>query len=161
MIEGGAVFGGTCLNVGCIPTKMYVHVAEIATAVREGGRLGVDATLERVRFTDVRDRVFGRIDPISAAGEAYRRDEEGVHLLRGRARFTGPRELEVALLDGGTEQVRARQVVVATGSHAVIPDELAAAAEREGVELHTSDLSLIHISEPTRRHHVSRMPSSA
>ena len=110
MIEGGAVFGGTCLNVGCIPTKMYVHVAEIATAVREGGRLGVDATLERVRFTDVRDRVFGRIDPISAAGEAYRRDEEGVHLLRGRARFTGPRELEVALLD----------------------------------------LSLIHISEPTR-----------
>ncbi|WP_434966232.1 mycothione reductase [Janibacter indicus] len=139
MIEGGAVFGGTCLNVGCIPTKMYVHVAEIATAVREGGRLGVDATLERVRFTDVRDRVFGRIDPISAAGEAYRRDEEGVHLLRGRARFTGPRELEVALLDGGTEQVRARQVVVATGSHAVIPDELAAAAEREGVELHTSD----------------------
>ncbi|WP_433954883.1 mycothione reductase [Janibacter indicus] len=139
MIEGGAVFGGTCLNAGCIPTKMYVHVAEIATAVREGGRLGVDATLERVRFTDVRDRVFGRIDPISAAGEAYRRDEEGVHLLRGRARFTGPRELEVALLDGGTEQVRARQVVVATGSHAVIPDELAAAAEREGVELHTSD----------------------
>lgn len=92
-----------------------------------------------MRFTDVRDRVFGRIDPISAAGEAYRRDEEGVHLLRGRARFTGPRELEVALLDGGTEQVRARQVVVATGSHAVIPDELAAAAEREGVELHTSD----------------------
>ncbi|APH02012.1 mycothione reductase [Janibacter indicus] len=139
MIEGGAVFGGTCLNVGCIPTKMYVHVAEIATAVREGGGLGVDATLERVRFTDVRDRVFGRIDPISAAGEAYRRDEEGVHLLRGRARFTGPRELEVALLDGGTEQVRARQMVVATGSHAVIPDELAAAAEREGVELHTSD----------------------
>lgn len=139
MIEGGAVFGGTCLNVGCIPTKMYVHVAEIATAVREGGRLGVDATLERVRFTDVRDRVFGRIDPISAAGEAYRRDGEGVHLLRGRARFTGPRELEVALLDGGTEQVRARRVVVATGSHAVIPDELAATAEREGVELHTSD----------------------
>ena len=102
MIEGGAVFGGTCLNVGCIPTKMYVHVAEIATAVREGGRLGVDATLERVRFTDVRDRVFGRIDTISAAGEAYRRDGDGVHLLRGRARFTGPRELEVEMRDGTT-----------------------------------------------------------
>ncbi|GAA8847881.1 mycothione reductase [Helicobacter pylori] len=139
MIEGGVVFGGTCLNVGCIPTKMYVHVAEVATSVREGGRLGVDATLERVRFTDVRDRVFGRIDPISAAGEAYRRDGEGVHLLRGRARFTGPRELEVDLLDGGTERVRAGQVVVATGSHAVIPDDLAAAAQHEGITLHTSD----------------------
>ena len=74
MIEGGEVFGGTCLNVGCIPTKMFVHVAEIATAVREGGRLGVDATLQGVRYEDVRDRVFGRIDPISEGGRDYRRD---------------------------------------------------------------------------------------
>ena len=139
MIEGGAVFGGTCLNVGCIPTKMYVHVAEIATAVREGGRLGVDATLERVRFTDVRDRVFGRIDLISAAGEAYRRDGDGVHLLRGRARFTGPRELEVEMRDGTTEHVRAGQVVIATGAHATWPEDLGAAAAREDVTIHTSD----------------------
>ncbi|WP_068423932.1 mycothione reductase [Janibacter terrae] len=139
MIEGGDVFGGTCLNVGCIPTKMFVHVAEIATAVREGGRLGVDATLERVRFTDVRDRVFGRIDPIAAAGEAYRRDDEDVHLLRGHARFTGPRTLSVEMPDGSTQDVRAGQVVIATGSHPVVPDELAQAAARAGVTLHTSD----------------------
>lgn len=139
VIEGGDVFGGTCLNVGCIPTKMYVHVAEVATTVREGARLGVDATLDRVRFTDVRDRVFGRIDPISAGGEAYRRDADDVHLLRGHARFTGPRTLHVDLLDGGTEEVRAGQVVLAAGAHAVFPEDLAAAADRAGVTLHTSD----------------------
>ncbi len=139
IIEGGEVFGGTCLNVGCIPTKMFVHVAEVATAVREGGRLGVDATLERVRFTDVRDRVFGRIDPIAAAGEDYRRDGEGTTLLRGRARFTGPRTLSVDLREGGAEEVRAEQVVIATGSHPMIPDDLAAMADRAGVTLHTSD----------------------
>ncbi len=73
IIEGGDVFGGTCLNVGCIPTKMYVHVAEVATMAREGGRLGVDATLERVRFTDVRDRVFaGRIEPLPVRPTAAR-----------------------------------------------------------------------------------------
>lgn len=139
IIEGGDVFGGTCLNVGCIPTKMYVHVAEVATALREGGRLGVDATVHRVRFTDVRDRVFGRIDPISAGGEAYRRDAEDVELLRGHARFTGPGTLHVDLLDGRTQQVSARQVVIAAGAHADIPDVLAAAASVAGITLHTSD----------------------
>lgn len=139
MIEGGSVFGGTCLNVGCIPTKMYVHVAEIATMVREGGRLGVDATLQQVRFTDVRDRVFGRIDPIAAAGEAYRREGDNVHLLRGRARFTGPRELEVEMRDGTTEHVRAAQVVIATGAQSTWPEDLGKAANREDIHIHTSD----------------------
>ncbi|HIZ97291.1 MAG TPA: mycothione reductase [Candidatus Janibacter merdipullorum] len=139
VIEGGEVFGGTCLNVGCIPTKMFVHVAEVARSVSEGARLGVDATLQQVRFADVRDRVFGRIDPIATAGEAYRRDAEGVHLLRGHAHFVGPRTLGVDLLDGGSEEVRAGQVVLAAGAHAVIPGQLAEAAEREGVTLHTSD----------------------
>lgn len=139
VIEGGEVFGGTCLNVGCIPTKMFVHVAEVATMVREGGRLGVDATLEGVRFTDVRDRVFGRIDPISAAGEAYRRDAADVDLLRGHARFTGPRTLHVDLVDGTSVQVRADQIVLANGAHAVIPEEVTAAAERAEVTLHTTD----------------------
>lgn len=139
IIEGGDVFGGTCLNVGCIPTKMYVRVAEIATTVRESAPLGVDATLDRVRFADVRDRVFGRIDPIAAAGEDYRRDGEQIELLRGHARFTGPRTLEVDLHAGGTQQVRADQVVIAAGSQAIIPAHLSAAAEREGITLHTSD----------------------
>ncbi|WP_068259097.1 mycothione reductase [Janibacter limosus] len=139
VIEGGDVFGGTCLNVGCIPTKMYVHVAEVATTVREGGPLGVDAVLQGVRFTDVRDRVFGRIDPIAEAGETYRRDGEGVELLRGHARFTGPRTLSVEMPDGSTQEVRAGQVVIATGAQAVIPDELSRSAERAGITLHTSD----------------------
>ena len=150
VIEGGEVFGGTCLNVGCIPTKMYVHVAEVARTVQESSRLGVDADLERVRFTDVRDRVFGRIDPISAAGEAYRRDGEGVELLRGHARFTGLRTLHVDLRDGGSEEVRADQVVIATGSHATIPEELAHLAEREEVTLHTSDTVMRLPEQPAR-----------
>ncbi|WP_338748280.1 mycothione reductase [Janibacter alittae] len=151
IIEGGDVFGGTCLNVGCIPTKMYVHVAEVATMVREGGRLGVDATLDRVRFTDVRDRVFaGRIDQIAAAGEVYRRDDESLELLRGHARFTGPRTLRVDLRDGGTEEVRAGQVVIATGSRASIPEEIAVAARREGITLHTSDTVMRLPEQPAR-----------
>ena len=150
VIEGGPVFGGTCLNVGCIPSKMYVHVAERARAVPDGTRLGVDATLDRVRFPDVRDRIFGRIDGIAAAGEAYRRNDESVHLLRGHARFTGDRTLHVDLLEGGAEEVRAGQVVIATGSHPTTPEELARAGEREGVALHTSDTVMRLEEKPDR-----------
>jgi len=67
MVEHGT-FGGTCINVGCVPTKMYVYPADIAQHIRHAGRLGIDATLDKVRWRDIRDRIFGRIDPISVDG---------------------------------------------------------------------------------------------
>ena len=70
--EQGA-FGGTCLNVGCIPTKMFVYVAEVAETIRAAARYGVDAHIDRVRWDDIVSRVFGRIDPIAISGEDYRR----------------------------------------------------------------------------------------
>src|SRR6478672_10322447 len=45
IVESGR-FGGTCLNVGCIPTKMYVYPADVAEAARNAGRLGVHATID-------------------------------------------------------------------------------------------------------------------
>src|SRR5206468_398136 len=71
IVEHGR-FGGTCLNVGCIPTKMYVYPADIAQDIQHAARYGIDATLDKVRWPDIRDRIFGRIDPISARGHAYR-----------------------------------------------------------------------------------------
>ena len=41
--------GGTCVNVGCIPTKMFVYAAEVAQTVREAARFGVDAHIDDVR----------------------------------------------------------------------------------------------------------------
>ena len=134
IIESGA-FGGTCLNVGCIPTKMLVYPAEVATTVHEASRYGVDARVEGVRWRDIRDRVFGRIDPISEGGERYRVEGENTTAFLGRARFTGPRELQVALNDGGTARLTADQVVIATGSHPVVPPVVREA----GVPFHTSD----------------------
>jgi mycothione reductase len=134
IIEGGT-FGGTCLNVGCIPTKMFVYAADRAREVREAGRYGVDATLDGVRWTDVRDRVFGRIDPISDGGKRYRVDGPNTTAYLGHARFTGDRTLSVDLHDGGTETLTADQVVVAAGAHPVVPDVVA----ESGVPFHTSD----------------------
>ena len=132
LIEHGT-FGGTCLNVGCIPTKMFVHPADLARAVRRAGHLGVDATVDKVRWTDIRDRVFGRIDPISAAGRHYRADRcRHITLYEGHARFTGPRELHV---EGPDVALTADQIVVAAGSRPTVP----AVVAESGVPFHTSD----------------------
>jgi len=117
IIEEGT-FGGTCLNVGCIPTKMFVHTADLAAAARGSSRFGVDARVDAVRWPDIRDRIFGRIDPISAAGEVYRRASPNVTVYPERARFCGLRRLELA---DGTE-LSADRIVIAAGSRAVIPD---------------------------------------
>jgi mycothione reductase len=90
VIESGT-FGGTCLNVGCIPTKMFVYAAEVADGVRGASRYGVDAEVTKVRWRDIRDRIFQRIDPIAQAGKDYRVTGPNTTAYLGRARFTGPR----------------------------------------------------------------------
>jgi mycothione reductase len=142
IIEGGT-FGGTCLNVGCIPTKMLVYPADLARAADDAGRLGVDVVHTGTRWADVRDRIFSRIDSISEAGRKYRADElDHVDLFEEDVRFTGDLELTT---DAG-EIITADQVVIAAGSRAVIPDI-------PGLDLpqvHTSD-SVMRLNDLPRR----------
>ena len=88
-------FGGTCLNRGCIPSKMFVYTADVAETVRHAGRYGVHATLEGSDWPAIRDRVFGRIDPIAANGRRYRADLPNTDLFEDMARFVAPRTLQV------------------------------------------------------------------
>ena len=134
VIEKG-VFGGTCLNVGCIPTKMFVQAAEVARSARESSRLGVDAHVDQVRWDDIRDRVFERIDAISAGGRAYRErgsDDGNTTVFSGHARFTGDRTLRV---EGYDEEISGDQIVIATGARPNIPPVVT----DSGVPYETSD----------------------
>jgi len=120
IVEHG-VFGGTCLNVGCIPTKMYVHPADLVEDIRTAARLGVDASVDKIRWSDLRDRVFARIDPIAAGGREYRAGARtpNVTLYEGHARFTGPHTLDI-----GGQPVTAEHIVIAAGSRPWIPPEI-------------------------------------
>jgi mycothione reductase len=123
IVERGT-FGGTCLNVGCIPTKMFVHAADVAATPSVSSRYGVDEQLLDVRWTDVRDRIFGRIDPIAAGGSDYRHhnpDNANVTVYDGTGRFTGFKELTVDNQDGSTSVFSADQFVLAGGSRPIIP----------------------------------------
>lgn len=138
IVEAG-VFGGTCLNVGCIPTKMYVYPAETARAAREAGELGVSFAEPSVDWPRIRDRVFGHIDAIADGGRAYRSgpDTPNITVYGGEGRFTGFKTLQVTYADGRPcDTVTSDRWVLAAGGRPSLPPI-------QGLELgpmvHTSD----------------------
>ncbi len=136
-----ALFGGTCLNVGCIPSKMLVYTAEVAEMARNGSRYGVDTRFEGVDWPAIRDRVFNRIDPIAASGAQYRKNLPNVTVYQLNAQFVGPRQLQV-----GDEIITADKIVLAAGARAFVPD-INGLAESG---FHTSDTIMRIDSVPKR-----------
>jgi len=129
IVERG-VFGGTCLNRGCIPTKMLVYPADLAEHTRESARLGVHTRFLGADWHDITQRIFGRIDPIAEGGRQYRIGLPHVDVYEGHGHFVGERELEV-----GGKRIRGRQVVIAAGARTFIPD----VPGLDDVPFHTSD----------------------
>ena len=130
LVEEG-VFGGTCLNRGCIPSKMFVVAADVARTIEEGAPLGIHATLDRVDWLAIRERTFGRIDPIAAGGDRYRDHEcENITVIRGRARFVGTKEIDV-----NGRRITAPQILLAAGARPTVPN----IPGLDTVPFHTSD----------------------
>lgn len=130
LVERGT-FGGTCLNVGCIPSKMFIYAADVAMHVRDAERYGVHASVDSVDWPAIVERVFGRIDPIAAGGERYRvEDCENITVFRGSGAFVDHKVLEV---DG--EQIRGEKFLLAAGARPYIPD----VPGLDDVGYHTSD----------------------
>ncbi len=116
IIERGT-FGGTCLNVGCIPSKMFVLPADVAVEARHSARLGVDVRFHGADWPAIRDRVFGRIDPIAEGGRHYRESgSPNITLIEGTARFVTEKVLDV---EG--RRITADHILVAAGSRPVVP----------------------------------------
>ena len=135
------VFGGTCLNRGCIPSKMFVYAADVAHQAGHTGHLGVDSTLVGVRWPEIVNRVFGRIDPIAQGGEEYRHSLENVTVFNGDARFTGRKVLEVS-----GQRITGDHIVLAAGARPFIPP----IPGLDGVLHHTSDTVMRLESLPER-----------
>ncbi|MBZ5740350.1 dihydrolipoyl dehydrogenase [Nocardioides mangrovi] len=110
LVEKGKL-GGTCLHVGCIPTKALLHAAEVADQTREAPSFGVQATLEGIDVPAVnayKDGVVSRL----FKGLAGLIKGRGITVIEGAGRLTGPREVTV----DGTAYT-GRHVVLASGSY--------------------------------------------
>nr|WP_193669395.1 dihydrolipoyl dehydrogenase [Nocardioides salarius] len=111
LVEKGDL-GGTCLHVGCIPTKALLHAAEIADSARDSEQFGVRATLEGIDMAGVNSYKDGVVSRLFKGLTGLVKGR-GVTVVAGEGRLTGPREVTV----DGTAYT-GRHVVLATGSYA-------------------------------------------
>lgn len=132
IIEKGK-FGGTCMNVGCIPTKMYVYAADVAHQATHSQKLGITGEVTNVDWDSIVDRVFtNRIDKIAEGGEAYRRGDEtpNITVYDQHAEFIGPKTIKT-----GDEVITGDEIIIATGSRPQIPSAIA----ESGATYHTNE----------------------
>ena len=108
--------GGTCLNIGCIPTKCLLHSAELVSQIKDqGAEIGVEADGVRVNFP----QVIAHKNAVSkqlTSGVAGLLKANKVVKIDGEASFTGPKTLSVKKSDGSVEEMTADAIIVATGS---------------------------------------------
>jgi mercury(II) reductase len=111
------LFGGDCLNFGCVPSKALIRTARAAVEVGAAAAYGIQPVDVRVDFERVMERMRRLRAELSAKDSARRyRDELGVDVLIGEARFTSANTVEV---DGQT--LRFQKACIATGARAAVP----------------------------------------
>ncbi|MBQ7736923.1 MAG: dihydrolipoyl dehydrogenase [Oscillospiraceae bacterium] len=113
--------GGTCLNIGCIPTKCLLHSAELAEDIRkQGEKIGVKVSGLEIDFPQV-IRHKNEISKQLTSGIAGLFKLNKVAKVDGEAKFVGPGKLSVKKADGSVEEMTADAIIVATGSINSVP----------------------------------------
>src|ERR1700740_3012901 len=111
--------GGSCPNIACLPSKNIIHSAKVASYVRRSEEFGIARDSVTVDMLAVRDR---KRRMVSGLNELYLGNykKTGAEFICGSGRFIAPRTLEVTLRDGTRRQLRGTNVIVSTGTRAVL-----------------------------------------
>ena len=120
IVEKGK-FGGTCLNRGCIPTKILVTAANYVREIKEAERLGVVSGPASINWQTVSDRLWGFLNPASQGTRDYYASMENIDIYEGTASFTGKKDLHIALNDGSQADISGDKIILGTGAKTNIP----------------------------------------
>lgn len=112
--------GGVCLNIGCIPSKALLRNADLAITMREhAADYGISFDNLKLDY----GAAFTRSRQVSSRltkGVAFLMKKNKIDVLMGLGKFTAVDTLEVTLNDGGSETIKAKDFVIATGAHATV-----------------------------------------
>ncbi len=121
LIEQGTL-GGTCVNIGCVPSKILIRAAHVTHQMEHHSFDGIGKAapvLERWRLVAQQQ---ARVDELRQAKYQHNLDDNpNINLLQGAARFTAPTTLAVKRPDGSETRVQADRVLIATGASPAIP----------------------------------------
>lgn len=123
MIEGADMIGGTCVNIGCVPSKIMIRSAHIAHLQAHHAFKGIPHNQPRIDRSALVRQQQARVEELRHAKyESILERNSGITLLRGWARFRNSHTLLVALPDGSEKTVTADRILLATGARPAIPD---------------------------------------
>ncbi|MFI8382846.1 dihydrolipoyl dehydrogenase [Pseudomonas sp. NPDC079086] len=115
-IEGRETLGGTCLNVGCMPSKALLHASELYEAATSGEltNLGIEVT-PRLNLAQMMKQKDESVTALTKGIEFLFRKNK-VEWIKGWGRLNGPGKVTVTLADGSVRELQAKDIVIATGS---------------------------------------------
>jgi dihydrolipoamide dehydrogenase len=108
--------GGVCLYRGCIPSKSLLHAASVIRDAREAAAWGVAFDPPKIDIGRLRAWKDSVVESLTG-GLGTLAKQRRIRFIRGRAKLTGPRSMEIAKTDGAIQSLEFEQVIVATGSH--------------------------------------------
>ncbi|MBT2300190.1 FAD-containing oxidoreductase [Variovorax paradoxus] len=111
------LFGGTCVNTGCIPTKTLIASARVAYLARRAGDFGVMVDNVRVDMARVKARKDAVVRASNQGVEQWLKGTPNLTVYQGHARFEGPRTIRV-----GDAQLEAGEIFIDVGTRAHVPD---------------------------------------
>ena len=109
-------FGGTCLNRGCIPSKILIHAGEVANTIRRGKEFGVNARIDSINWRKIQKSVWDPIRKSSTGIEQSNEKNKNITLFKDRGAFIGEREI---LVNGRI--LVGKKVVICAGTRPRIP----------------------------------------
>ena len=115
IVEAGEV-GGTCVNRGCVPSKIWLRAACVLKLINQSEEIGIQASINKVDFKSIIGRKNGVATEIRTGMEALM-EANGVDLIRGHGVIKNAHEVIV-----DEKNVRAKKIILATGSHLDIPN---------------------------------------
>ncbi len=112
LIEKGHL-GGTCLNVGCIPTKTLLANSSVLKKIKEASLFGIDVENISISYDKMKERKDQVVSGIRSSLEGLIKSNQ-IEIIYGQAEFTSPKELKVK--GEKTELIKADKIIIATGS---------------------------------------------
>lgn len=120
IIERGP-FGGTCLNRGCIPTKVMVTAANAVRDIFHSQRIGVTASHVQLDWQVMSRRLWKKVHE-NVGIKTYYNQFPNIDIYEGTAAFCGPKEVIVTLHNSKTQTLRGEKIFIGVGAHTAIPD---------------------------------------
>lgn len=115
VVENGPI-GGTCINRGCVPSKMLIYPADVTVLIGEAARIGVKATVDAVEFKSIMGRMHALVGADTKMQAHAVEHTANLKWLKGTGEFTGAYTLKV-----NGEEVTAPLIFIASGARAAVP----------------------------------------